>query len=412
MSSFIHMAKNFINFKCIPLRETILMFFCFLTLSCNEVPVIESQGQGRLDSPASMVLLAGTDCAIISNANVNLDQKSGSLLVVNLATNDLLMETLFEIPNFGGEFFIDTTRNRLYIPDHDKALLIYKYSISGTDCDSINFSRLNVSTPEDILRPNGIETDDGPTQALMIPGTSLDDLILVTNQKGSVSMIPADTLKLKDMDDEDKYFGLRLFSASNFENADNFPGRGAGRMTRSAVTGLVYITSSFNNQIYVLNPDNQKIEAMIDLDSISLPTVGMRDIVLDNSTGTEIAYIAHSGLDSVIMLDVSGIIVNSIPYEVVAPPILDIIPVGDGPEDIEMLSSGLFFFVSNQNEDSIYMVDTTLRQVVKKVFLDKAKSPARLILDEPRNTLYSLDFFSNSISTFNATTGIATGSIQ
>ena len=86
--------------------------------------MIESQGQGRLDSPASMVLLALTDCAIISNANVNLDQKSGSLLAVNLANNTLEMNTLFEIPNFGGEFFIDTTRKRLYVPDHDKALLI------------------------------------------------------------------------------------------------------------------------------------------------------------------------------------------------------------------------------------------------------------------------------------------------
>lgn len=380
--------------------------------SCNEAPVIQSQGMGRLNSPSSMIKLTGTDCAIVTNANVNLDQKTGSLIVVDLSSKTLLMDTRFEIPNFAGDIFVDEGRGKVYIPDRDESLLIYQYHISGSDCHSIKFQKMNVPVPVDIQRPNGIETDDGPTQALMVSGTSLDDLILVSNQQGSISMIPADTLKLKDMDSDQKYYGLRLLSASNFENANHFPGRGAGRMVRSAVTGLVYITSSLNNQIYVLNPNNQKIEAVIDLDFIASPTVGMRDLVLDNSSGKEIAYIAHSGLDSIIMLDVSSITANGIYYEVVSPPIVSIIPVGDGPEDIEMLSSGLFLFVSNQNEDSIYMVDTTLRQVVKKVYMDQAKGPGRLILDEPANTLYSLDFFSDSISMLNATTGNQIGTIK
>lgn len=58
------------------------------------------------------------------------------------------------------------------------------------------------------------------------------------------------------------------------------------------------------------------------------------------------------------------------------------------------------------------MVDTTLRQVVKKVYMDQAKGPGRLILDEPANTLYSLDFFSDSISMLNATTGNQIGTIK
>lgn len=406
------MAKNFIHFNRIALRKILPLFLAILAISCEEVPVIQSQGQGRLDSPSSMVILTGTTCGIVSNANVNLDQRNGSLLVVDLSTNELLMDTQFEIPNFGGNIFVDEGRNRIYVPDHDESMLVYTYDITGADCSSISFGVYNVDQPIDQQRPNGVETDEGPIQALMVPGTSLGDLILVTNQEGSISIIPASTLKLKDMHYEEKYVGLRLFSASNFENADNFPGRGAARMTRSAVTGLVYITSSLNNQIYILNPNNQKIEAMIDLDSIALPTIGMRELVLDDSTGTEIAYIAHSGLDSIIMLDVSGITTNGILYEVVSPPMIDIIPVGDGPEDIEMRTGGLFFFVSNQNDDSVYLVDATLRQVVHKEFLDKAKSPARLVLNEADNRLYSLDFFSNTISIFNATSGNFLGTIK
>lgn len=395
-----------------PLKKITWLFAAFIILSCTEVPVISSQGESRLDSPSSMVLLTGTDCAIVANANVNLDQPNGSLVAVSLNSNQLLLDTAYKIPNFAGDLFVDEGRGRLYVPDRDEALLIYEYEISGTDCSTLKFSRKDVPVPVDLEHPNGIETDDGPTQAVMISGTTQGDLIFVSNQKGSVSVIKANDLKSKDMDSEERYFGIRLFSAYNFENAHNFPGRGAGRMKVSPTTGLIYVTSSLNNQIYILNPDTLKVEAMIDLDVVASPTVGMREIEFDNSTGTEIAYVAHSGLDSIIMLDVSGITANGINYEVVAPPILDVMTVGDGPEDIEIVASGLFMFVSNQNEDSVYMIDTTLRQTVNKVYLDLAKSPARLVLDEPRNTLYSLDFYSNSITLFDATTGNRTGTIQ
>jgi YVTN family beta-propeller protein len=392
--------------------STLWVAMSLFVFSCTEAPIIIPQGEYRLNSPSSMVLLSGTDCAIVSNANVNLDQRTGALIVVNLDTETLLVDTLFEIPNFSGNIFLDEGRNRIYVPDHDETLSIYEYEISGTDCDSISFSEVDVPYPIDEDHPNGIELDDGPAEALMIPGTSLGDVIFVTSQVGSVSVIPANTLKVKDMDEDGDYSGLKLFSASNFENADNFPGRGANRMTVSAVTGLVYITSSSNNQIYVLNPVDQSIEAMIDLDSVALPTVGMRDIQLDNSTGAEMAYVAHSGLDSIIIMDVSGITANNIPYEIVSPPILDVMLVGDGPEDIKILSSGAQLFVSNQKEDSVYTIDTVLRQVTNKVFMDQPKNPGRLVLDEPRNRLYSLDFYSNTISIFNATTGDHLGTIK
>jgi DNA-binding beta-propeller fold protein YncE len=412
MNHFTQMSKITMTFRQFSPKKLLWMALPLLWLSCSEVPLITSQGESRLDSPSSMVLLSGTDCAILANANVNLDQPKGSLVAVSLVSNQLLLDTEFKIPNFAGDLFVDEGRGRLYIPDRDEALLIYDYEITGTDCSTISFSEKNVPTPIDLERPNGVETDDGPAQALMISGTTQGDLIFVANQRGSVGVVKATDLKLKDMDDEEKYFGIRLFSAANFESADNFPGRGAGRMVASPTTGLIYITSSINNQIYVLNPDTLKVEAMIDLDGIASPTVGMRDIAFDSSTGSELAYVAHSGLDSIVVLDVSGIAANGINYELVAPPILDVITVGDGPEDIEITSNGLFLFVSNQLEDSVYMVDTTQGQTIKKVYLDIAKNPSRLILDEPRNTLFSLDFYSNSITLFDATTGDRTGTIQ
>jgi DNA-binding beta-propeller fold protein YncE len=377
--------------------------FCLIFLvACTNLPVTSSTGEYRLNSPSSMVIVPGTNLAIVANGNINLDQNAGAFIAVNLDTNELLTDTLFEIPNFTGDMFLDTTRNRIYIPDHDEALLIYEYEIPGADGNEISFSALNVSPAVDDQRPNGIETDEGPTQALMIPGTSLGDLILVTNQKGSVSMVRASTLKTKDMDDEEDYFGLRLFSASNFTNLANFPGRGSSRMSIDPTTGLVYITSTLNNQIYVLDPNNQTIEAMIDLDNISSPLIGAREMVIDSNG---IAYIAHSGMDSIVVIDVSSVTKNGIPLEVIVPPLLEVIPVGDGPEDVELNAAESTLFVSNQNEDSIYLIDTTLRQITKKTFLNKAKNPGRLVLDETRNTLYTLDFFSNTISLIDATTG-------
>ncbi len=389
----------------IAVRNCLLFVAIFFVGNCSETPIIVSKGEYRLNSPSSMVIIPGTDLAIVANANVNLDQVDGALIAVDLSTNKLLLDTLFTIPSFAGEMFLDTVRSRIYIPNHDKSLLVYEYSMPGTDGNPISFAEIEVPNPyndDGDITLNGVETDDGPSQALMIPGTSLGDLILVANQKGSVSTIPASTLKLEDMDDDDKYFGLRLFSSFNFKNLDNFPGSGAARMGISPVTGLVYITSALNNHIYVLDPITQTIEAMINLDSISLPTVGMREILIDSH---DVAYIAHSGLDSIVMLDVSGITKNGIPYEVIDSPVMDVIPVGDGPEDLELTADEATLFLSNQNEDSIYMIDTALRQVTKKTYLDIGKSPSRLVLDETRNTVYSLDFFSNTISLIDATTG-------
>ena len=181
-------------------KKIVCLLGSLLVLSCTEVPIITSQGESRLDSPSSMAILSGTDCAIVANANVNLDQPMGSLVVVDLNANELLLDTEYKIPNFAGGIFVDEGRSRIYIPDRDESLLIYEYEINGTNCNSITFSKKDVPVPVDTNRSNGIETDDGPTQAYMVPGTSDGDLIFVTNQKGSVSVIKASYLKSKDLD--------------------------------------------------------------------------------------------------------------------------------------------------------------------------------------------------------------------
>lgn len=394
------------------LRLFFVTWTLLLVVQCSEAPLIVPRSNTSLNSPSSMELVPGTNLAIVANANVNLDQASGSLIAVDLATNQPLDETKFEIPNFAGDIFLDTTRKLIYVPDHDEALLVYNYKIPGDGGQPISFSIHDVPDPLNNDRhfiSNGILTDDIPTQALMVTGTSLGDLILTSNQKGSISMIPAKTLVSTDLDENTDYYGLRLFSSSNFKNKDNFPGAGASRMSVSPVTGLVFVSSTINNQIYVIDPENQTIEAMIDLDSLALPTVGIREIAFDS---TDRAYIAHNGLDSIIVMDFSGIKKNGIPYEVVIPPLVYEIPVGDGPEDIELNAAGTQLFVSNQNEDSVYLVDTTLRQITNRMYLDVGKSPGRLVLDEPKNILYSLDFYSNTISRFDATTGNYIGDIQ
>lgn len=386
----------------------VLMFFW----GCTEAPLITSQGADRLNTPTSMILVPGTNLAIVANANLNLDESQGSLIAVDLATNEILIDTQLLIPSFSGEMFLDSTRHQIYIPDHDESLLVYDYSIPGTDGQAISFVVHDVPNPVEIdqeIIPNGVQTDEGPAQALMIPNTSYGDLIMVTNQVGSVSMIAASDLDVKDFDTDEDYYGLRLIAANNFENADHFPGIGASRMAVSPTSGLVYVSSPVNNQIYILNPEDQTIEAMFNLDMIAAPTVGTREIVIDSS---ETAYITHSGLDSIIMVDVSGITKNGIYYEVVSPPILNVIPVGDAPEDLELNAAEDRLFVSNQNDDSIFMIDTVLQQILTKTYLDEGAKPGRLVLDESRNTLYSLDLFSNTISMMDATTGERIGEIE
>ena len=395
-----------------------LLRFCFLVgifflLRCAaEKPIVVSVGPYRLNSPSSMVLVPSTNLAIVANANVNLDQTTGALEAVDLSTNTVLTNTIFTIPNFAGQIYLDTARKRIYVPDHDEALLIYSYKIPGDNGAAVSFAEVDVPHPLNNDRhyiPYGIETDDIPTSSILVPQTSLGDLILTSTQKGTVSMISAANLETQDQDPDPDYFGLRLYSASNFVNVSSFPGRGASQLMQDPSTGLVYVTSALNNQIYVIDPLNQSIEAMINLDSLALPSLGIRNIAFGPNG---IGYVVHNGLNSVIVMDFSGIVKNGIPYEVIDPVVIDVIPVGLSPEDVKLTSNGLTLFVSNQNDDSIFTIDTTLRQVVTKTFLDIGKGPGRLVLDESRNRLYSLDFYSNTISLFDATNGTFVGEIQ
>lgn len=69
------MVENTLKPRIFPLKNFRYIVLMIFVASCNEAPVIQSQGMGRLNSPSSMIKLTGTDCAIVTNANVNLDQK-------------------------------------------------------------------------------------------------------------------------------------------------------------------------------------------------------------------------------------------------------------------------------------------------------------------------------------------------
>ena len=385
-------------------QKSIFAAVLLFLFQCSEAPLIDSTGNTRLNNPSSIVAIPGTDLAIVANSNVNLSEPAGSLIAINLSTREILEDTSFEIPNFSGDMAIDAANNRILIPDNDESLLVFEYMIPGENGEAISFSTFEVADPvviEGNTIENGVQTDAGPSAALIVPNTSLGEIVLVANDIGTLSIIRNSNFRFVDLDDDQEFFGLRLLSSSNFENPNQFPGRGSNRMSTDS-NGLVFISSPLNNQIYVFDPESQVLEAMIDLNSLSAPVVGIREIEIDSNG---IAYIAHSGLDSIVVMDFSTVIKNGVPFEVLSPALLAIIPVGDGPEDIELKATETELFVSHQNEDSIYLVDTNLRQVINRVYLDQGSGPVRLLLDETRSSLYSLDFFSNSISILDATTG-------
>lgn len=389
--------------------KKVFLFAVFFALACSEAPLITPSGSARLNNPVSMVLIPGTDYAIVANANVGLTQENGSLVPVDLSSLTLLTENAVSIPSFSGRISLDVGRSRIYVPDRgDDALLVYQYSIPGEDGAPISLTQVEVPVSSDQVQ-NGIETDDNPFDAAFIPGTPSGDLIFTTNNvSGSVTVVPTETLIPIDLNPDDgRLNGLPLISAANFKQKDRRPGSGADHLVPTPDGSLFYVTSTRTNDIYVIDPKDQKVEAMLDLSSLATP-VGTRGMVI---AANNLAYIVHRGLNSVIVLDVSGITDNGIDYEVVDPILIDVLPGGKDPEGIALSPDEKKLFVSNQGDNTVDVIDVETRTLEKRIAIS-GNAPAQLVVDATRNLLYVLNFVSNDITLINLTTEDVAGTIE
>jgi YVTN family beta-propeller protein len=370
-----------------------------LAVACSEAPLIQPDGPARLNNPISMVLLpdggGGYPYAVVANTNIMVEQRTGSLVPVDLDAKTLLTDATVEIPSFSGYLALDPSRSRLYVPDHgDDALLVYDYAL-GVGGQPVTLTAVAVPTPAD-RTTNGVVADDNPSDVTLLPGTTpADDYLLVANNlSGSVTMIPAATLLPLDLNPDDGLLnGLILVSAANFKQENDKPGKGANRFASSPDGKLRFITSTLTNDIYVIDARDRGIEAMIDLSAIA-PKAGTRDMAVSTSN---LAYIAHNTLNAVVVLDVSGVTDNGIDFEVVTPPLVDLIHVGKSPEGVALSPDEKTLYVTNQGDDSLSIIDVATRSVRAVVPLP-GRSPAEIVVDAGRSLLYVLNFLSNDIT--------------
>jgi YVTN family beta-propeller protein len=332
--------------------------------------------------------------AVVANANISLTQSSGSLVPIDLTSHTLLTGAAVSIPSFAGYLSVDTARSRIYVPDRgDDALLIYGYSLGGTN--SISISPLALPTPAD-LTTNGMVTDDNPVSVALLRGaTAADDFLLVTNLvSGSLTMAPAETLVPLDLNPRDPILnGYTLISAANFPSIDRKPGRGANRMVPSPDGSLLYVTSTMTNDLYVIDAKDRGIEAMLDLSPFS-PSVGTRGMVI---SAANLAYIVHRGMNSLIVLDVSSVVDNGIDFEVVEPLLVDVIPLGKDPEGIALSPTRGEIYVTHSGDNTMMTIDVATRKV-RTVTPLPGRSPGEVILDRAEKYLYILNFLSNDIT--------------
>ncbi len=376
-----------------------------LLFGCDEASLLSPRLTDRLNGPISLGLI-GTDLAVVANANINLEQEGGSLVAIDLTTGQLLTDTFAAIPSFAGKLIIDSTRQRIYVPDRgDDGLLIYDYVIaSGTD---ISFSPVAVSNPIPEAS-NGVETDEVPFEVAMLPATSRGDLLITTNNlSGSLSVIPADTLVPDDLDpDESLLEGLPLISAANFHIKDRKPGAGANKLVFHPTRNLVFITSTFSNNIYVIDTVDQQVEAMIDLSTISVAG-GTHGMAIATSNR---AYVAHRALDSILVMDVSHITDDGIDGDVVDFRLLNVIPVGRKPEDVFLTPDESRLFVSLSGDNQVATIDVARETVISVTDLE-GLSPGQIVYDSNRNVIYVLNLLSDNISIVDVATSALQGTI-
>jgi|GEM_PF-3886204 len=387
------------------------MFLGFLimgTYACDEAPLLSDDTSRNLFAPSSLVWMPGDAYFLIANANVRLEDTTSSLVLMDPQTQTLLKPSKTSTLNFGTYPTIDVTRNRILVPDFDRFLLSFTFSATNNAQQPFLIKQDNIRTQTQAL-PHALEVDDQPTQLQIVSTTEHGDLYIMVHGSGVLSVIKADDVTLMDLHAEERYTGFRLTSVLGGTSINSFPAQGARGLYHDDQSNLLYVTSPIRNLIYVFDPEHLENEGVIDLNSVAGNTTGIVDMVIDPQGR---AIIAHQGLQSLIVMDISQVSDNGVSMEVIQPLIAGIVPTAGVPESLELSADGQMLYVSFSDTNEIAEVDLSVLQIKRRMTLSQGVGPSDMALDANSGLLWVLNSLSNSMTSIDLITFEEAGEAQ
>ncbi|MCB0272532.1 MAG: hypothetical protein KDD46_05925 [Bdellovibrionales bacterium] len=372
-----------------------------LTVGCDEAPLFSDDFEGTLNAPASFQVFPGTNIALLSNTNINLQEPFGSLIAYDVDTQTVLEDTKHYTVNFGIRPLIDNDRERILIPDLDRYVRVYSFQIPGEDGLAISFDEEEVTPIISNSLTNAFEADDVPSDIALVETQDYGDIYIVLNQLGTMTIVDADSLEVTDLNDEDRYEGLRITSALTIDQNKKYPARGVSRMSKNPDTGLFYLLHPSSNFVYLFDAEHIENEGVISFLSLAGNTSGVRSVAFD---GAGRGYFAHAGLQSILVVDVSQITDNGISFEVIDPVVINTIPLFGIPNEIILNDAQDTAFVSLQDSNEVLQIDLATLLITNRITLSEGRGPGSLFFETGSSELISLDFFSNTLTRMDSTT--------
>lgn len=360
-----------------------LGFLC----SCTEAPLLTSTDLNALNNPSTLEKIEGTPYALVVNGNVKLSASNGSVGVINTDTYERLVDTGFLVSSFVGDVDVDESKKLIYVSDRAlEQLEIYQYTIPGTNGKAISFEKIKT-----------ISTDEGPNRLLFHASTN--QVLLSHFVDGTVQFFSGEDQSFEDLNlkEKDKQ-GLALQSSLNFDLGTT-PGIGVSQLVALPASPLVLTTSSRSNLLFVLNAQDRSNEGVISLASLS-SAVDVRDVTVD---GLNRGFVAHAGLDQVLVLDFSEVKQNGLKEDEIITPLIKAIEVHRDPQQLYLSMDESQLLVLTRTEATLQVIDTQTLEVTQTVNL-LGKSPSMMWVDEVNDKIWITNYLSSTLSIYQYST--------
>lgn len=396
--------------KSKPIAYFAALILLLQAISCKTEKLLSQEfDPALLNGPIGIATIPGTDMAFVANSNYKLDYETGSLSVVDLSAGEILSEVTVKIPNFAGQILVDAAMSRVLVPNrYDDSLSVFNYTIPGSE------------GPIDLTKPelangisgamNQIEMEEDPFGIILAQPSGVTDRIYVTNvTSGDVTTLLADDLSIVKADNKDEdSVGIPLLALPSIGVTDEIrtDGIGANRMVSSLDKRLVFVTSSRSNYIFIIDTYDNKVEGVLDMGKYSsIP--GMRGLAIDP---TGLLFVAHRGMEGVIVLDVAQIEDNGIDNEIIEEVYIGFIPTGKGPEGIALDNARSKLYVCNEQESKVSVIDLGSLSVSAEIYTERG--PTEIAVHPTNGKAYITNFISDSISVIDTATDTNEGVIK
>ncbi len=375
----------------------------------DKEPLGDPIDPSHFDGPVYMRILSGGRYAIVNNSNYTLAHVTGSLIVVDLQERKILPDATFAVPSLSRCFTLNPDESRLYLVDSQRdSLLVYKVTRTSDSSQPVEFEQILLSDIEKEDLDGGIEVGEDPNGCVFVDrGAGKNNRVYVSNvTTADVTVFDPDENVVYDYNQQESdKTGLRLDSVETLEMRRPYIGIGANRFFKDPSTGLLWLTVTGSDDVFVLDPMEDEIEAVVEMDGIT-PSGGTRSAVVSGG----VLWASHNGLDGVVAADVSDVSDDGQPWEILTGRWFDFVATGKDPEDIALNATGDLLYVANFGERSVSVVDTSIRAVVSSIEVGKA--PLELVVNSDRNELYVINFLDNSISVVDMASGSVVGTIR